>query len=76
MNKEQKETLRKAQGMFSEAITLIETIKEDLEETFEEGSDNWKESEKGQRAEEQIGQLEEVINSLNQADSDIEAAMQ
>ena len=67
--------LREAQGLIGQAITLVEAIKEDVDETYEEGSAEWQESVAGQRAAEQAVELELALENLNSADSELEAAM-
>jgi len=67
--------LREAQGLISQAISLVEAVKDDTQEDYDDRSTEWQESAPGQRQDEQLAQLEEVLGNLNQADSDLEAAM-
>lgn len=64
--------LLEAQRLINEAITMIEGAKDELVEKFEEGSDAWRESDKGVQAETNIAELEEALDSLNSAESNID----
>jgi hypothetical protein len=65
-------TLREAQARVADAITFVTTVRDDESEKYEDRSDEWKESEKGQEVEGLIEQLSGIIDTLESIDGDIE----
>jgi len=70
-----KGVLREAQSKISEAITMVEAVKDEAREAWDESSEKWQESDAGVLAEEKIAELEEIVENLNTADSSIESVM-
>ena len=70
-----KSVLREAQSKISEAITMVEAVKDEAREAWDESSEKWQESDAGVLAEEKIAELEEIVENLNTADSSIESVM-
>jgi hypothetical protein len=70
-----KKTLREAQARIGEARAMVEVVRDDEQEKFDEKSDAWKEGDKGQEAEANIETLSGVVDALEGIDSEIEDAM-
>lgn len=60
MNKAQVKKIKSMVSSMQEMLSDIETIKDQLNETFDGKSDRWKESEKGEKAQEEISNIEAI----------------
>jgi hypothetical protein len=70
-----KKELQKAIAFVGEARSIVEQIRDDEQNTFDEKSDTWKESDKGSEFEANIETLSEAVQSLEDADTHLEDAM-
>lgn len=64
MNKERRKKIGKAIEALEEIKEIIEILKDEEQEYFDNMPDNLRESEKGNRAEEDVGSLESAEDSL------------
>lgn len=72
MKKAQLKRIRKIQEIISGCYSDLEEIQEELQESFDNKSENWQESEKGEEAQEEIDSVEELKDNCDSLQSDIE----
>lgn len=70
-----KKKVMEAQQLASQARSLLEEVRDDEQEKFDEKSDSWKEGDNGQAAEAKIGSLTDAVDTLESVDSSIEEAL-
>jgi hypothetical protein len=66
-SKRQAEWFQQACSLLDDASLFLQDLQEEKQEEFNERSERWRESEKGEAAEEQIRLLEEAIEYIGQA---------
>lgn len=66
-----KEPLTKARDLISEVISMVETVKDELQEKFDEKTEQGQESEAGQALEQRIATLEEISEELEDTVSNL-----
>jgi hypothetical protein len=71
MNDERRKKLHLALDRLSEAETLLETAKDEEQDSFDNLSESLQQSERGQKMEEVIAALEEAINEIQAASGHI-----
>lgn len=67
MNKENRKELEKAAALIEDAREIVERIKDDEQEKFDNLSEGLQQSEKGQKFEETVSALDEVFYHLEEA---------
>lgn len=75
MNKAHKDKLQRAKALVNEAKNLIEEVRDYEQETYEEKSDDWRESDAGSNAEEIIVGLTDLVDNLEGTDSELDNAI-
>lgn len=72
MNKERRERLQRISGLICEARELLETVRDDEQEAFDNMPENLQGSERGEQMEEWICTMEEAIDSLSDIEDNID----
>lgn len=72
MNKDQKEKLEAVVIRLSDDIELLEEIQNDWQEVFDERSEKWQESEKGEKWSDRIDDLSTSIEEMQSAMENID----
>ena len=72
MNKERRKSIAKARDMVAEALSLVEVARDDEQDAFDCMPDNLQQSERGDRLEENVQALEEIIGALEGAFDEVE----
>lgn len=67
MKKSNLKKLNNLIGKLEEIKAAVETIRDDEQESFDSKSDNWRDGEKGEEAQEQLNTLEEIVTGLESA---------
>ena len=67
MNKEGRKVIAKARDMVAEALSLIETARDDEQDAFDSMPENLQESERGEALEENVQSLSDVVEALEVA---------
>jgi hypothetical protein len=65
MNKQRRERLDEAHSKLLEAYEIIEDVKNEEEEAFDNMPENLQGSERGEQMEEYIGTMEDALDSLD-----------
>lgn len=72
MNKQRRKRLGKAFDLVSEALEILEDIKTEEQESYDNLPDNFRDGDKGEEMQNYIEMLEEASNYLDDANSVIE----
>lgn len=72
MNKQRRKRLGKAFDLVSEAMEILEDIKTEEQESYDNLPDNFQDGDKGEEMQNYIEMLEEASNYLDDANSVIE----
>lgn len=72
MNKQRRKRLTEAFNKIAEAMEILEEVKGEEEENYENLPDNFRDGERGEEMQNYIEMLEEANNYLNDANSVIE----
>lgn len=72
MNKERRKRLSKAFDLIAEAEEIIEEVKDEEEESYENLPDNFRDGERGEEMQGYIEMMDETIGYLQDANSVIE----
>lgn len=72
MNKQRRKRLGKAFDLVSEAMEILEDIKTEEQESYDNLPDNFRDGDKGEEMQNYIVMLEEASNYLDDANSVIE----
>lgn len=72
MNKQRRKRLGKAFDLVSEAMEILEDIKTEEQESYDNLPDNFRDGDKGEEMQNYIEMLEEASNYLDDANSVIE----
>lgn len=72
MNATQRKTLSVQFSNIEAVKAVLETIEGELQDAYNNKSDNWRDGDKGQRAQEQIEQLQEAIAACETVCENIE----
>jgi len=67
--------LQKAQALLNEALTMIEGIKDEEEESFENLPEAFQEGDRGEAMQEAIDQMDSAISGIEEAVSCLDEAM-
>lgn len=67
MNKAQQKLVDNAETCLAEAIAELETVRDQLQEAFDEKSEKWQEGEAGEEMQQKIAQMEEAIEAITEA---------
>lgn len=70
MNEERRKKLEAAKAHITDAINLIEEVKDGEQEAFDNMPENLQSGEKGQTLEENVATLESAVDNLNSAEGD------
>lgn len=76
MNKNDRKDLEKALALLSEAKEIVETIRDGEQEKFDNLSEGLQQTEKGQKFEETVSNLDDVCNSIDEATENIEQCIE
>jgi hypothetical protein len=76
MNNQRRKELNKAIGLMQEALAIIETARDEEGDFFENMPESLQDTERGQKAEETYGNLEEACGYLQDVISSIENAVE
>ncbi len=76
MNKNDRKDLEKALALLSEAREIVETIKDGEQEKFDNLSEGLQQTEKGQKFEETVSNLDDVCSSIDEATEYIEQCIE
>lgn len=71
MNKVIEKKLDLAMGHISEAHTGLEILRDDMQNDFEEKSEQWQDSEKGEAMKEKIELLDDLVSRLDDIDNEL-----
>ena len=74
MNAERRKTLEEATGLLDDAKSMIEGCRDEEQDYFDDMPENLQGSERGERAEEVVGSLDSVIDSIETALQEIDEA--
>lgn len=74
MNDARRKEIEKALGLISEAKSILETARDEEQEYFDNMPENMQSGEKGEKASEAAGALEEAVNSIEEIESNLETA--
>ena len=72
MNKQRRKRLGKAFDLVTEAMDILEEVKSEEEESYDNLPDNFRDGDKGEEMQNYIEMLEEASGYLNDANSVIE----
>lgn len=72
MNKQRRKRLTEAFNKIAEAMEILEEVKSEEEESYENLPDNFRDGERGEKMQNYIEMLEEANNYLDDANSVIE----
>ena len=72
MNKERRKAIAKARDMVAEALSLIETARDDEQDAFDGMPENLQDSERGEALEENVQSLSDVVEALEVAFDEVE----
>jgi hypothetical protein len=75
VNKSRRAELQKAQALLNEALTMIEGIKDEEEESFENLPEAFQEGDRGEAMQEAIDQMDSAISGIEEAVSCLDEAM-
>lgn len=76
MNKENRKQLNEALNLIEQANGIIESVKDDEQDKFDNMPENLQGSERGERLESIISELEYAVDNLNDCRDNIEEAIQ
>ncbi len=76
MNKAKRKELQKAIDLLNEALSIIENIKDEEQEAYDNLSENLQSSEMGQKMESAVSYMEDATSSIEDVISNIESAME
>jgi hypothetical protein len=76
MNNDRRKEINKAIGLLQEALSILETARDEEGYTFENMPENLQNSERGQQTEEAYNQLEEACCNLEEVITSSEFAAQ
>ena len=68
MNNQRRKKIRKALGLIGEAHDILEEVRDEEEESYDNLPEKQKEGERGDTMEENISTLEDFIGQLEEAD--------
>lgn len=71
MNKQNRKQLEKAVALIAQAQEIVETIKDEEQEKFDNLPESLQQSEKGEQFEENISALEDALGDLESATENI-----
>lgn len=74
MNADRRKKLGEAWTKIAEGLSLIEEVKSDEEDYYENMPESFKEGEKGQKAQDAISELESAIDTLEQLEGTLATA--
>jgi hypothetical protein len=74
MNAERRKKLSTAWDKIAEGLALIEEVKSDEEDYYENMPESFKEGDKGQKAQDAISELESAIDTLEQLEGTLVTA--
>lgn len=72
MNKTQQKQAVKALAMIEEGFDIISELLGDIQGNYDNKSEKWQEGEAGEKAQEDISNLEDAVNDLESAKSHLE----
>lgn len=72
MNKTRRKALGKIIDLISEARTLLEDIRDEEQEAFDNMPESLQASERGETMEDAISTMDDIISSLEDAESELE----
>lgn len=72
MNDERRKKLEAARSHITDAINLIEEVKQDEQDAFDNMPEGLQAGEKGQTLEENVATLESAIDALNGSEGDLD----
>ena len=75
MNEEKRHRLRDAISMIEKGASVVESVKDDEQDSFDNMPENLQESDRGIAMEDAIGELEDAFSSAKDAIDSIERAM-
>jgi len=70
-----KRKIERAQTLINEARSLVEEVRDDEQNAFDEKSDKWRESEAGDKADARIASLSEIVDTLESVDSEMDVVL-
>lgn len=76
MNADRRKTIAKAAALMSEAKSMLETVRDEEQEYYDNMPEGLQNGDKGCAAEEAISLIEDIINSLDDAESSLEGIIQ
>lgn len=74
MNKQRRVKLSEAHLLLGKAVSLVERVKDDEQDSFENLPDNLQSSERGEAMEEAVDELQMAIDSISDAMEHIDCA--
>ena len=72
MNAQRRKMLGKVSDLISEARTLLEDIRDEEQEAFDNMPESLQASERGEAMEDAISTMDDIISSLEDAESELE----
>ena len=74
LNKEKRRRLREAQRLLASATRIVEQVRDEEQDDFDNMPESLQESDNGQRMEEAIDHLDDALRALEEADECIDSA--
>lgn len=74
MNKERRNKLAQASDLIAQSIAIIEEVRDEEQEAFDNMPEGLQSGERGDRAQEVISNLDQLIDELQATESTFEAA--
>jgi chromosome condensin MukBEF complex kleisin-like MukF subunit len=71
MNAAQRKQIERVEALLSEARCILEELRDDLQAAFDEKSERWQESERGEAAQEEIDNLENACASVEEIEGSL-----
>ena len=75
MNQQRRTKLKKARGLVSEAKEIVESVRDEEQEAYDNLPESIMDSERGERMEEAIDLLDSAVSNLESAEEDIGSAI-
>lgn len=72
MNDERRKKIERAKSHITDAVNLIEEVKSDEQDAFDNMPEGFQQGDKGQAMEEGISALESAVDNLNSAEGDLD----
>jgi len=72
MNDERRKEIAKAMTLLQDAVNIIEAVKDEEQDSFDNMPESFQQGDKGSRMEEGISALESAVDSIQSAEGDLD----